>query len=139
MQTMYTANARVEGGRAGKGRTNDGRLEVGLSTPKTLGGDDGPGTNPEQLFAVGYASCFESALRLVARGQKIALPAGSGIESSVALQKEDSGAFRLGVELKGIFPGLPRDQGEKLMRDAHQVCPYSTATRGNIDVKLSVG
>ena len=138
MLTMYTTNARVEGGRAGKGRTSDGRLDVQLSTPKSLGGDDGPGTNPEQLFAIGYASCFESALRLVARMQKVALPAGSAIESVVALTKDGEGNFRLGVELKGSFPGLPREQGEKLMRDAHQVCPYSNATRGNIDVKLAV-
>ena len=138
MQTLYTAQAKVEGGRAGKGRTSDGRLDLTLSTPKSLGGDDGSGTNPEQLFALGFAACFESALRVVARGQKIALPPGSGIESTVELQKEESGSFRLSVELKGVLPGLSREQADRLMRDAHRVCPYSNATRGNVDVKLSV-
>jgi osmotically inducible protein OsmC len=135
--TLYTAKAHVTGGRAeGHGRTSDGALEVDLRLPTEMGGPGG-GTNPEELFAVGYASCFESALGVVARRAKA--DAGDvAIESAVSLLPDGKGGFLLAVELDVTLPSV--EDGEtavELVRAAHQVCPYSNATRGNIDVKLT--
>lgn len=137
MSHLYTAEAVATGGRAGTVQTTDGRLDLTLSVPAGIGGDGGPGTNPEQLFAAGYAACFLGALGVVARRQKIELDPASTITARVGLQKSGL-AFALDVELRGHFPGLSREQAEALMHAAHQVCPYSVATQGNVDVRLSV-
>lgn len=105
--------------------------------PSEIGGDGGPGINPEQLFAAGYAACFQGALGVVARRQKIGLDPGSTITARVGLQRSGL-AFALDVELESRFPGLGREQAESLMHAAHEVCPYSVATRGNVDVRLKV-
>jgi Ohr subfamily peroxiredoxin len=135
-KTLYTAEATVTGGRdEGHGRTSDGVLEVDLRTPPELGGDGG-GTNPEQLFAVGYAACFESALKTVARRQK--LDAGdASIDSRVSLVTTEERGFTLAVELHVTLPSVEGDQAVELVEAAHHVCPYSNATRGNIDVTLT--
>jgi lipoyl-dependent peroxiredoxin len=135
---LYQTSATAVGGRSGVAYSDDGRLEVGLSVPGRLGGDDGPGTNPEQLFAAGYAACFDSALRLVARRQKIEIGEGSRMTADVSLARTESGLFQLGVVLTGTFPTLDRSAAESLMEAAHKVCPYSAATRGNISVELRV-
>lgn len=137
MSNLYTAEAAATGGRAGTTKSSDGRLDLNLSVPGEIGGDGGPGTNPEQLFAAGYAACFQGALGVVARRQKIELSEDSTITARVGLQKSGL-AFALDVELEGRFPGLSREQGEALMHAAHEVCPYSVATRGNVDVRLRV-
>ncbi len=135
--TIYTAEAHVTGGRAdGHGRTSDGVLEVDLRLPQEMGGQGG-GTNPEQLFAVGYAACFEGALGVVARRAK--LEAGDvAIESKVSLSPDGKGGFGLGVELDVSLPSVSDAEAAKeLVRAAHKVCPYSNATRGNIEVLMT--
>jgi osmotically inducible protein OsmC len=136
-KVLYTAEAVVEGGREGHGRTSDGRLEVDLSVPAAMSGDDGPGTNPEQLFAVGYAACFESALLGVARGRKLDAT-GTHITSRVGIGPRDSGGFGLEVSLDLHAPNIPAEEARELMLRADQRCPYSNATRGNIVVAFSV-
>ena len=136
-RVLYTAEAVVEGGRAGHGRSADGRLDVALSVPRELGGDGGPGTNPEQLFAVGYAACFESALLGVARGRKLDA-SEARITSRVGLGPTGHGGFTLSVSLDLHAPHLSADDAVELMARAHERCPYSNATRGNIDVQLTV-
>lgn len=136
-KVLYTAHAHATGGREGSGRSSDGALDVKLSTPKELGGAGGGGTNPEQLFAVGYAACFLGALKVVAGREKVALPAETAIDSDVGIGPSGS-AFGITVALTVSIPGLDRPQAESLVEKAHQVCPYSNATRGNIDVKLTV-
>src|SRR5436190_8845817 len=134
---IYTAEAHVTGGRVeGHGRTSDGALEADLRTPEEMGGSGG-GTNPEQLFAVGFAACFESALGVVARRRH--LEAGDvAIDSKVMLIPTDDRAFKLAVELAVTLPSVPDvDEAIELVRAAHQVCPYSNATRGNVDVALT--
>ena len=136
-KVLYTAEAHVEGGRQGHGRTSDGRLEVDLSVPAEMSGDGGPGTNPEQLFAVGYAACFQSALLGVARGRGIDA-SGSRITSKVGIGPTGHGGFGLEVSLDLHAPGLSAADASDLMARAHQRCPYSVATRGNIEVTLTV-
>jgi lipoyl-dependent peroxiredoxin len=136
-RVLYTAKANVTGGRAeGHGRTDDGQLDVQLRRPVELGGEGG-GTNPEQLFAVGYAACFESALGLIARRER--MEAGDvEVDSHVSLIPTQERAFVLGVELHVTLPSVAdTDQAVALVRAAHQVCPYSNATRGNVDVLLT--
>ena len=137
VNVLYTAEATAEGGRKGHAKTSDGRLEVQFSSPTELGGDGGPGTNPEQLFAAGYAACFIGAIKLVAGQEKIAIASDVSIQSSVSIGKADHG-FGICVELKISIPGLEKNTAEKLVGKAHQVCPYSNATRGNVDVTLIV-
>jgi osmotically inducible protein OsmC len=133
---VYTAEATVSGGRvAGHGRTSDGLLEVDIRIPPELGGE-GDGTNPEQLFAVGYASCFENALTAVARRRKLEVD-DVEVESKVSLVTAEERAFTIAVELDVKLPSLEGDAALDLVRAAHKVCPYSNATRGNIDVALS--
>jgi Ohr subfamily peroxiredoxin len=134
---IYTAKATVTGGRAeGHGRTSDGVLDVQLRLPKEMGGEE-QGTNPEQLFAVGYAACFEGALGVVARREKAEVGEVS-IDSSVDLIPNGSGGFVLAVELAVTLPGLSdAEQAKAIVAAAHQVCPYSNATRGNIEVTLT--
>jgi osmotically inducible protein OsmC len=137
MKVLYTTEAVVEGGRAGHGRTRDGRLAVELSVPKELGGDGGPGTNPEELFAVGYAACFHSGLLSVALGRKLNA-SDSTVTAQVGIGPTGRGGFGLAVVLDLHAPGLSRVDAENLMRRAHALCPYSNATRGNVDVTLRV-
>ena len=137
MTILYTAEAVVTGGREGHGRASDGRLSVDLSVPKEMGGDGGPGTNPEQLFAVGYAACFDSALLSVARGRKLDV-SDSSITARVGIGPTGHGGFGLTVALDLHAPRLSHSDAADLMRRAHQRCPYSNATRGNIDVTLTV-
>jgi lipoyl-dependent peroxiredoxin len=134
---IYTARAHVVGGRAdGHGVTSDGNLDVRLRRPTEMGGD-GSGTNPEQLFAVGYAACFEGALQVVARRQKVD-PGEVAIDSRVGLRQTADRAFELAVGLDVTLPGIATtDDAVALVKAAHAVCPYSNATRGNIDVTLT--
>ena len=134
MKTLYTAVATAHGGREGHVQSDDGVLNVDLKMPKSVGGPGGSGTNPEQLFAAGYAACFESALRLVARTKKQSIT-DAHITAHVSLS-QDEGKFVLGVELHGKIEGLGKEEAQALMEAAHHVCPYSNATRGNIAVKL---
>jgi Ohr subfamily peroxiredoxin len=134
---LYTAKSTATGGRDGRAVSSDQVLNVALATPRELGGAGGAGTNPEQLFAAGYSACFLSALKLVAGKQKVALPADSSITGSVGIGPAAVG-FALKVQLDISVPGLPREQVEEFVKQAHQVCPYSNATRGNIDVTLVV-
>ena len=135
--TLYTAKAHVTGGRAeGHGRTGDGALEVDLRIPTEMGGPGG-GTNPEELFAVGFAACFEGALGVVARRAK-ADPGDVAIDSEVSLSPDGTGGFLLGVALNVTLPGIEDSASAvELVRAAHSVCPYSNATRGNIEVALT--
>lgn len=135
--TLYTAKATVTGGREGSAKSDDGRLDVNLSTPKGLGGDDGAGTNPEQLFAAGYAACFIGALRVVAGQAKIALPSDTKIDAQVSIGPIPAG-FGIAVKLAVSLGDMDKEKATALVEQAHQVCPYSNATRGNIDVELSV-
>ena len=137
MATLYTAHAHVTGGRDGAAKTDDGKLDVKLAPPKELGGN-GAGTNPEQLFAAGYAACFIGAMRLVAGNEKIAVPQGLAIDADVSLGKDAQDYFRLGVVFNIALPGMDKAAAEALVAKAHEVCPYSRATRGNIDVTFHV-
>jgi lipoyl-dependent peroxiredoxin len=134
---LYTAKAIVEGGREGHGRTSDGHLDVTLSVPESMGGEGGQGTNPEQLFAVGYAACFQSALLGVARGRELDA-SESRIASTVGIGPTGEGGFTLQVSLDLHAPGISRGDASELMARAHERCPYSNATRGNIEVALLV-
>ena len=136
-KVLYTAQATATGGREGRAASSDGVLDVQLSTPKELGGAGGPGTNPEQLFAAGYSACFLGALKFVAGQNKVALPADTQITGRVGIGAIPTG-FGIEVELTISVPGLPREQLQGLVDRAHIVCPYSNATRGNIDVKLVI-
>lgn len=136
-KVLYTAQATATGGREGRAASSDGVLNVQLSTPKELGGAGGPGTNPEQLFAAGYSACFLGALKFVAGQDKVALPADTQITGRVGIGAIPTG-FGIEVELTISVPGLPREQVESLVEKAHIVCPYSNATRGNIDVTLVI-
>ncbi|WP_433681040.1 organic hydroperoxide resistance protein [Nocardia sp. CA-119907] len=135
-KVLYQAQAHVAGGRNGHGRTSDGQLDLDLRQPKELGGD-GAGTNPEQLFAIGYAACFGTTLALVGQRSKLRVD-DAEIDSSVALIPIDGGRFKLGVELQISLPSVTGEQAVGLVETAHQVCPYSNATRGNIGVTLVV-
>lgn len=135
-KALYTAQAHVTGGRSGHGRTSDGQLDLDLRQPKEMGGD-GDGTNPEQLFAIGYAACFGATLALT--GQRRGLKADDAeIESSVSLIPIDGGRFKLGVELQISLSSVTDEQAVGLVKAAHQICPYSNATRDNVDVALQV-
>jgi osmotically inducible protein OsmC len=136
-EILYTAEATVTGGREGHGRTSDGRLEVDFDVPSEMGGRGGPGTNPEQLFATGYAACFQSSLQRFATGRKLDL-SGSRITARVGIGPLKSGGFGLAVALDLDAPQISRDEAVELMTRAHETCPYSRATRGNIDVTLTV-
>ena len=136
-KALYTAQATVNGGRDGRAVSSDGVLNLQLSTPRELGGAGGPGTNPEQLFAAGYAACFLSAMKFVAGKEKVALPAETTITSRVGIGPIATG-FGIEAELRITVPGLPGEKVHALVEKAHAVCPYSNATRGNIDVRLVI-
>ncbi|MBA2590509.1 MAG: organic hydroperoxide resistance protein [Alphaproteobacteria bacterium] len=130
---LYTAQTHTTGGRDGASRSSDGRLDVKLSTPGTAGA----GTNPEQLFAAGWSACFEGAMAHAARQMKIALPAGVAVDAEVDLNLGDSGFF-LRARLNVSIPGLDRETAQRVVEAAHQTCPYSKATRGNIEVAVNL-
>ena len=132
-KVLYTAHAHTTGGRDGQSKTDDGRLSVTLSSPGTAG----TGTNPEQLFAAGYSACFIGAIRAVAGMKKITVPEGTSIDASVDLGKIPDG-YGIAVRLDIALPGMDRAAAQELVDAAHQVCPYSNATRGNIDVTISL-
>ncbi len=134
---LYTAHASATGGREGSAKSSDGRLAIKLSTPKELGGAGGDGTNPEQLFAAGYSACFLGALKLVAGKDGVKLPDATEVSGSVGIGPIPTG-FGIAVELKISAPGVDRATLEGLVQKAHVVCPYSNATRNNVDVKLTV-
>lgn len=138
MQVLYTAEAAATGGRQGRVWSSDGVLDQPLALPKELGGPGGAATNPEQLFAAGYAACFENALLRVARDRKAPIRESS-VTACVGIGREESGFFRLAVELEVSVPDRNRAEVEEMVRIAHEeVCPYSRATRGNIEVSLRV-
>ncbi|MDU4056234.1 MAG: organic hydroperoxide resistance protein [Pseudomonas oryzihabitans] len=137
MNILYTASATSTGGRDGRSISSDKVLDVQLSTPKELGGAGGAGTNPEQLFAAGYSACFIGALKFVGAKEKIAVPADVSVTAQVGIGPIPTG-FALDVELVISLPGLERAVAEELVEKAHQVCPYSNATRGNVDVRLTL-
>ena len=135
-QIVYTAHATATGGRDGRAFSDDGKLDVALARPKEMGGN-GAGTNPEQLFAAGYSACFLGALGFVAAQGKQVLPAGTQIAGSVGIGPIPQG-FGISVTLRITLPGMARDAAQALIDAAHQVCPYSNATRNNIDVKINL-
>lgn len=138
VEVLYETRARATGGRDGAAETLSGSFRVDLSTPKELGGAGGEGNNPEELFAAGYAACFIGALKFVGGQEKIAVPADTSITSTVGIGPRSEGGFGLEVALEVSLPGLDRSVAQGLVEKAHQVCPYSNATRNNIDVKLTL-
>ncbi|TDK20509.1 organic hydroperoxide resistance protein [Luteimonas aestuarii] len=134
---LYAATATATGGRDGRARSSDRVLDVALSTPRELGGAGGPGTNPEQLFAAGYSACFLGALKFVAGKQNVALPSTTTVTGKVGIGQIPAG-FGIEAELTIAAPGIDRDMLQALVDQAHLVCPYSNATRGNIDVTLHI-
>ncbi|NNM63472.1 MAG: organic hydroperoxide resistance protein [Burkholderiales bacterium] len=136
-KVVYTAHAHTTGGREGRSVTDDGLLEVKLSPPKVMGGA-GNGTNPEQLFAAGYSACFMGAMKHVAGMKKVTVPANASIDASVDIGPIPAG-FGIAVKMVIHLPGMDRAAAQDLVDAAHQVCPYSNATRGNIDVQLTLG
>ncbi|RJF68532.1 organic hydroperoxide resistance protein [Rhodopseudomonas palustris] len=136
-KVLYRATATATGGRDGRGVSSDGNLDVALTTPKELGGGGGAGTNPEQLFAVGYSACFLGAMKFVAGRDKLPIPKDVSVTGTVGIGPIPTG-FGIEVELKISLPGMDLDQAQTLVDRAHIVCPYSNATRGNIDVTLTL-
>jgi peroxiredoxin, Ohr subfamily len=138
LQPLYVASATVTSGREGSGETSDGNVKATFNLQKELGGNPKPGsTNPEQLFALGYASCFGQAVRVVGGQEHVAIK-DVKVRSEVTLGKTDAGGFGLAVKLTVHVPGVEHAKAEKIVHAAHQICPYSNATRGNIDVQLTV-
>jgi osmotically inducible protein OsmC len=138
VNVLYRTKATATGGRDGKSATADGALSVNLSTPKELGGAGGAGNNPEQLFAAGYSACFLGAMKFVASQGGPKVPADTTVTAEVGIGPRSEGGFGLEVALEISLPGVPKAEAEALVQKAHQVCPYSNATRNNIDVKLTV-
>lgn len=138
VNVLYRTSAKATGGREGSAETLDGRFSVKLSTPKELGGGGGDGANPEQLFAAGYAACFIGAMKAVSAQGGPKVPADATVTATVGIGPRAEGGFGLEVALEVALPGVPRADAEALVAKAHHVCPYSNATRNNIDVKLTV-
>ncbi|HEX2603367.1 MAG TPA: organic hydroperoxide resistance protein [Oxalicibacterium sp.] len=136
-KVLYRAQATATGGRDGRAVSSDGVLDIKLGTPKELGGAGGPVTNPEQLFAAGYSACFLGAMKFVASKEKIAFPQDGSVQGNVGIGQIPTG-FGIEVELRISLPGMDRAQAQALIDKAHIVCPYSNATRGNIDVTLTL-
>ena len=136
-KVVYQAHATATGGREGTAKSSEGVLDVKLSTPKEMGGAGGSGTNPEQLFAAGYSACFLGAMKFIAGQKKIALPADTAVAGTVGFGPV-AGGFGIEAQLAVTIPGMPQADAQALVDAAHQVCPYSNATRGNIDVTISV-
>ena len=139
MDVLYKTTASATGGRAGQARSEDGVLDVTLTKPKELGGDGATGTNPEQLFAAGYSACFLGALQFVAGKEKVKIPADAKVSATVGIGPRDDGTgFGIEAALAVSIPGVDEETAKALVDKAHVVCPYSHATKGNIDVTLSV-
>lgn len=137
VNAVYRTNATAKGGREGSARSEDGRLEVTLSTPKELGGAGGPGTNPEQL-AAGYSACFLGALRVAGQQLKLSIPADASVSATVGIGPRSEGGFGITADLIIKLPGVAREVARRLVEAAHQICPYSNATRNNVEVGLTV-
>jgi Ohr subfamily peroxiredoxin len=137
MKTLYTAEVTATGGRSGHVKSSDGIINMAVALPEGLGGKGGS-TNPEQLFAAGYASCFQSALLVVAGRQHVHLDPASTVTAHVDLNQLENGAFGLAVKLDVDLKGFDKEQGRQLVEEAHRICPYSVGTRGNIEVQLNV-
>ena len=138
VDVKYTTTATATGGRDGRAATKDGSFSVNLSTPKELGGGGGPGNNPEQLFAAGYAACFLGAMKFVASQGGPKVPNDASVTSTVGIGPRSEGGFGIDVALDVSLPGVDRAEAQTLVEKAHQVCPYSNATRNNVDVRLRV-
>jgi lipoyl-dependent peroxiredoxin len=139
VNVLYTAHGHATGGRTGEGASDDGRISVKLSTPKGLGGDDGPGTNPEQMFSVGYSACFLGALKVVAGKEHLKLSEDTKVKADIGIgPREDGGGFGITAALTISSPGVEKAKLEELVQKAHIVCPYSNAIHKTVDVKLSV-
>ena len=139
MPILYRTSATSTGGRVGSSRSSDGNLAVTLTSPKELGGDGAAGTNPEQLFAAGYSACFLGALKAAAGKEKVKIPEDATITATVGVgPREDGKGFGITAALEIHIPGMDKAQAEDLVQKAHVICPYSEATRGNVDVKLTV-
>jgi lipoyl-dependent peroxiredoxin len=138
MQILYKTQATATGGRDGRAVSSDNKFEAKLSTPKELGGAGGEGTNPEQMFAAGYAACFLSAMKFVGMAMKTPLPADAAVTADVGIGPNDKGGFGLDVALNVSLPGMDKAAAQALVNKAHEVCPYSNATRNNLDVQLTV-
>lgn len=138
IDVKYRTTATATGGRDGTAKSEDGRFSATLSTPKELGGAGGDGTNPEQLFAAGYSACFIGALKVAGQQLKLKVPAETTVTATVGIGPRDAGGFGITADLKVDLPGIDRADAEKLVATAHQICPYSNATRGNVDVGLTV-
>ncbi len=138
VNVLYTTSASATGGRDGHARSVDGKVDVNLSTPKELGGAGGEGSNPEQLFAAGYSACFIGAMKFVSSQGGPKVPADAKVTTTVGIGPRAEGGFGLEIALAVSLPGLDHAEAEALVEKAHQVCPYSNATRNNIDVKLSI-
>lgn len=136
MNPVYQTTMTSTGGRDGRSVASDSDFELALSTPKELGGTGGPGTNPEQLFAAGYSACFIGALKYVAAQQTVRLPADMAVTATIGIGENQRGkGFAINASLAVSLPGMEPSQAQQLIEDAHQVCPYSNATRGNIDIE----
>jgi lipoyl-dependent peroxiredoxin len=138
VNVLYRTRAVATGGRDGRARSEDGALDVQLATPRELGGAGGAGVNPEQLFAAGYSACFLSALKVAGREAKVAIPGDATVSAAVGIGPRSEGGFGITADLTITLPGVPRDQAEALVAAAHAICPYSNATRNNLDVGLTV-
>ncbi|HET9510941.1 MAG TPA: organic hydroperoxide resistance protein [Sphingomonas sp.] len=138
VDVKYRAIASATGGREGTVSTDDGRFEARLSTPKELGGAGGQGTNPEQLFAAGYSACFIGALKVAGQQLKVKVPEDTRVTATVGIGPRAEGGFGITADLVVDLPGIERDQAQQLVDAAHQICPYSNATRNNVDVGLSL-
>ncbi len=139
MKPLYHAHASATGGRTGHAKTDDGRLDITLSTPRELGGDGGAGTNPEQLFASGYAACFLGALKFVAGQEKVKVPEDTTVRASIGIgPREDGTGFGINAHLTVSIPGMAHGEATALVQKARIVCPYAHATKGNIETKLDV-
>ena len=138
VNVLYKTSASATGGRDGEAKTADGSLTFKLSTPKELGGAGGPGNNPEQLFAAGYSACFIGAMKFVASQGGPKVPADASITTTVGIGPRSEGGFGLDIQLDIALPGLSKEEAETLVEKAHQVCPYSNATRNNVPVRLNI-
>ena len=138
VNVLYRTHAVATGGRDGRARSDDGGLDVQLATPQELGGAGGVGVNPEQLFAAGYSACFLGALKVAGREAKVAIPNDATVSATVGIGPRSEGGFGITADLTISLPGVPREQAEALVAAAHGICPYSNATRNNLDVGLTV-
>lgn len=138
VDVKYRTSATATGGRDGQAATTDGTFSVKLAIPKELGGPGGPGSNPEQLFAAGYAACFIGAMKAVAPAQKLRVPADAAVTATIGIGPRSEGGFGITADLKISLPGLEPADAQRLVDAAHQVCPYSNATRGNLNVGLTL-